>query len=488
MIATGWNAASAPSRTTRALLMVVGFAVLLCIAQPLVELPQKIGRSQNEGWNAFHAEAVTSDVTLYRDPADLVSNNYPPLSFAIVGGLAQLTGDPLRTGRAVALAALVVVAMSTGWIVSMITRSRAMAWLSGMLVVGSMGAHYPSYVAMNDPQMLGHAFQYVGLGLFLARGARRSVMVASMLLLLAGGLVKHNLIPVPLAITLWLFARRRRDFTVWVVTAVALTALSLVCLGLLFGKNFFSSLLTQSRAYGFQLPLLALQRWFVPIAPLLIGGFGVLLLPRRDARTDLILTIATVSLVTSVLTSAARGMSYNAIFDLLLALSILCGIALHEVALLVGNRADRAWILPAALGAVSLSLFLSTPLQAYHAYEAFCDRTSDEKVAREDLEFVRARSGSAMCEDPAVCYWAGKPFEVDLFNVGQKLASDGFDGSQLVERIARREFAVIQLDHPEGSPFLSGAMNGAILEHYALARTSRVNGYFYVPVTTSPGD
>jgi hypothetical protein len=61
----------------------------------------------NEGWNAYLADAAMGAGPLYPPADTLIVNNYPPLSFYVVGGLAQvLVGDALYVGRALSLLAV----------------------------------------------------------------------------------------------------------------------------------------------------------------------------------------------------------------------------------------------------------------------------------------------------------------------------------------------------------------------------------------------
>src|SRR3954452_21315861 len=53
----------------------------------------------NEGWNAYNADAAAAG-HLYPPPDALIGNNYPPLSFLLIGGLARQFGDALYIGRA----------------------------------------------------------------------------------------------------------------------------------------------------------------------------------------------------------------------------------------------------------------------------------------------------------------------------------------------------------------------------------------------------
>ena len=45
--------------------------------------------AQNEGWNAYHADAAMGAAPLYPPTDTLIVNNYPPLSFYVVGAVAN---------------------------------------------------------------------------------------------------------------------------------------------------------------------------------------------------------------------------------------------------------------------------------------------------------------------------------------------------------------------------------------------------------------
>ena len=65
---------------------------------PLLAIGRYIPLDPNEGWNAYFADAAIHGGVLY-PPADaLITNNYPPLSFYIVGAIGHLTGDTIFAG------------------------------------------------------------------------------------------------------------------------------------------------------------------------------------------------------------------------------------------------------------------------------------------------------------------------------------------------------------------------------------------------------
>src|SRR5260370_34811100 len=72
-------------------------------------IPAHFSSDPNEGWNAFQAARAIGTGPLYSGPQALTGNNYPPLSFYLVGWAARLLGDPIVAGRIIApIAALAV--------------------------------------------------------------------------------------------------------------------------------------------------------------------------------------------------------------------------------------------------------------------------------------------------------------------------------------------------------------------------------------------
>lgn len=54
---------------------IFSFLSLLYLSIPIVQLPFKIEKGYNEGWNALHAERIFDSNQLYPKYNDLISNN-----------------------------------------------------------------------------------------------------------------------------------------------------------------------------------------------------------------------------------------------------------------------------------------------------------------------------------------------------------------------------------------------------------------------------
>jgi hypothetical protein len=85
---------------------------LALIAIHLCAIPVHISRNYNDWWNAYFAQAAVHGGLLYPSKASMLANNYPPLSFYIVGEIGKMVGDYVVAGRLVALLSLVIVAVN----------------------------------------------------------------------------------------------------------------------------------------------------------------------------------------------------------------------------------------------------------------------------------------------------------------------------------------------------------------------------------------
>ncbi len=172
--------------------------VIPLLLRNLLAIPVLAPLDPNEGWNAAHAIAAVTGRTLYPRPPSLMVNNYPPLSFYLVGALARLKGDFVVAGRAVSLLAFLVTCGGIATVLRLFSTGPrgmllAVLFFAAVLLIGS------DYVAMDDPQMLGHALQLTAFVLLL-----RARLIWSALLFALSLFVKHNLLALPIAATGWL--------------------------------------------------------------------------------------------------------------------------------------------------------------------------------------------------------------------------------------------------------------------------------------------
>src|SRR5579872_1542085 len=147
----------------------VALLVLLAVyfmVWPVWRLPFPIEIAQNEGWNAYHADAAMGAAPLYPPTDTLIINNYPPLSFYVVGALAQVFGDALYVGRVLSLIAVAALGALIAKVIMQLGGGRAGAAVGGLWFVAVMARSFNRFVGMNDPQLVGHAIMMAALAWF----------------------------------------------------------------------------------------------------------------------------------------------------------------------------------------------------------------------------------------------------------------------------------------------------------------------------------
>ena len=126
----------------------------------------------NEGWNAYHADQAMRGTGLYPPPDGLIANNYPPLSYYLIGWLGRLVRRSALC-RAGALAA-----GDAGHRCGRRCRGAAIRriarrpLLAGFWFVATLARFFEFYVGMNEPQLLGLAVMAAGFAWFFKRHAR----------------------------------------------------------------------------------------------------------------------------------------------------------------------------------------------------------------------------------------------------------------------------------------------------------------------------
>src|SRR6516165_11485410 len=184
----------------------------------------------NEGWNAYFADAAMGRMLLYPSADQLITNNYPPLSFYIVGLAGRLVGDPVLAGRLLSLVAVVAIATAIALSVRRLGGSGVAARIGAAFFVATMSRFFMSYVGMNEPQLFSQAIMsFAFLGFLVARSNDRGY-VGPILVMALAGFVKHNIIAMPLTAFLWLSIHRRREAAkCFCVAAIAIMVGTAIC-------------------------------------------------------------------------------------------------------------------------------------------------------------------------------------------------------------------------------------------------------------------
>jgi hypothetical protein len=270
--------------------------------------------------------------------------------------------------------------------------------------------------------------------------------MATAALLLAGGLVKHNLLPIPLAITLWLAWHDRAALRTWLaVSGVGLAACALAFAGA-FGVDALVGVVAAPRDVRLAYVWVKLGLWLPPLLPYLAACLLLSVLDRREPTTRLLGLQAALAALFGAVSLAGAGVSYNALFDLVIAATIASAVAVARVAERAAARGFDARA-ARALGMLLLALpvLVSAPAEFARVRRSLATLPAQEALDAADIAFVAEQDGVVLCETPALCYWAGKTFELDLFNAHQRIARGALDARDLERRFEQREFAAVQL-------------------------------------------
>jgi hypothetical protein len=427
----------------------------------------------NEGWNAYHAVAAMSRLPLYPGPESYLVNNYPPLSFYIVGALGKSIGDYIVAGRIISLLSLGVVAFGIFAASMRINCERAEAMFAALCFVGGM-LTFTDYVGMDDPQMLAHAVAIVGLLILLREPRSMSRVCAASLLFVLAVFIKHNVIVLGTAMFVWLAVYDRRSAVRLAAFASMFLLIGLVLFRFVYGTSLFSQL-NSPRTYALEDLWNGLLNWlYWGLIPL--TGLAALAWSHwNDKYVRLCVFASAIGIGFGALFLGGAGVDANVLFDADIALSL--GIALFL------NRHSGGWRSAVAAGAFVAPLILAGGLSPgddeQNLSSLLHPMRSEAQLAQRDIAFLQDRKGPVLCEMLSICYWAGKPASVDAFNVGEEFETGDRSDIPLSSMIATRHFAVIQFD-PDSPYSLGENVHNAVAKAYRLDHTDDY-GAFYVP-------
>ncbi len=379
-----------------------------------------ISQVYNEGWNAYHAVAAVTGGVLYPPPESFVFNNYPPLSFYLVGWAGELAGNPLTAGRILASAGLVASALFIG-IAAFRLGAGALGGVAAAATAGVLSAAlYIGYVGMNDPQWLGHALMSAGLAVFVARRPGRGSDALAAVLMVAAGMVKHNLLPVPLAATLWLLLEDRARLLRWIAFAALAVLVALAATYALHGAAAFASILAHERVTVLHRAVEFGRLIFAPLLPLAWVACAVAWMAATQPAARLALLYLLIAAATGLGSLTGEGVWWNAAFDTVLALSLAGGLAVGWIGRLPATAAARG----AAASLAVLALLLPFARTAEGGIWAAIQYRRDlpARAAQEGalVRAIAAVPGPVSCDELPACFWAGKPFLLDPFNAEQR--------------------------------------------------------------------
>jgi hypothetical protein len=466
--------------------LVLGVVVAALLALPflgdrLVLAFFRIPLNYNEGWNAYHSLRLLQGRALYPPVDGLLLNNYPPLSFYVVAGVGRLTHDLVMAGRIVAILSFAVVVLNVGLATASLARSRTAGWYGSALFAAMFGVFYGRYFGIDDPQMLAHALMTTVLVLCLRHWDSGRAVGWALLLALAAGLTKHNLLALPVALALASWASGTRRGLAVTLGGAALAGAAVGALALIYGPVVFASLLAP-RTWSAYAAAESISTSLLPLAPLMACVAVALWTWTWRGPDLLVLLYALLSLPLAVVLAGGAGVRESIYFDTLIPGVIIAAVtvarALQRVA---GTPLSRmAAVLPIALcAAPAIGLLPGLTTLKWHWVDGEIAAARRDTPA--DIRRITGAGGPVLCESLSLCYWAGVPQEADLFNAEQGFATGRLNRTALAHRISSGDFALIQLDAGTiNSERWDPALDSTLRSRYQLADSSS-NGLFLTP-------
>ncbi len=445
-------------------------------------VPLHVPLDPNEGWNAYHTVAAIAGHGPYPAGGSFMVNNYPPLSFYLVGLLGRFAGDQIVAGRIISLASFVCICGFATMVARRLCGSLQDALLSAILLAATLFLT-SDYVGMDDPQLLGHAFQLAALFLVLREPRTASTMVAAALLFVAGGFVKHNLFVLPLATVIWLALFDRHNALRLVVCGIVLSFCGLAIFRLVFGFDLLHRL-ASARLWSFAQLASSLAAWLPFVIVPMIGLAGLVLWRPRDAPACFVAIYAVLAICAGAIFAGGAGVDMNAMFDADIALALGAGLALGE---LLEERRPVPHLVGRAFALAALIPFVLSAFQSAEWREGSFWRhplREETSLAAQDINFLRAHPGPAICETLAsCCYWGGETRSRRCFQLlDQQLRARERPRSRTISapEIAAHRFAAIELDETDPFP-LPRIVQSAILYNYRIDHNSMTTACSLLP-------
>ncbi|WP_010588143.1 glycosyltransferase family protein [Schlesneria paludicola] len=442
---------TADSRLKLAFMWLVSLAILLVI-WPVYRSVLNVEIDTNEGWNAFYADAAMGRMPLYPDSDQLITNNYPPLSFYVVGYLGRAIGDVIFAGRLISLVSVLAIGFAVGICVRQFNGTPAAAWLAGLYFVATMCGFFTDYVGMNDPQLFAQAIMTAGFALFLAANRRGHGFVLPLLVMVVAGFFKHNIVSMPMTAMIWLVVKHPRQSLKPSAAAMGAIVAGFVICHLAYGPDFLLNMLAP-RFYTWRHPVGAighLQWVIVGLMAWTYIGFQ----QRREGAVQLCNLLVGISFVMFFLQKAGDGVGHNAQFDLVIAVSIGVGLVFDALArpALAGTYA------PAFLRATFVTMICCRLMMTsrFEPVRLLVDRTFHENlkvsqdVMAETVSRIQAFPNDAAGSNYA-CFRSGKPFTIDLFNTGQRVKLNRLPRDIIDNKVADGTLQIFWLESKKSS-------------------------------------
>jgi hypothetical protein len=461
------------------LLFLISFCTL-----PILSSTFNYDKNYNEGWDAYRQIAAKTG-NIYVQHSPYVFTDYTPASFYLIGALSTQV-DVVMVGRYFSIASFCAVLLLVAFITRKLGASVPESLFGVAVCIGLLGAHHSASIGIDDPQLLGTTIVLIALAIYISGRPTALNSIAILATVLIAGLVKQTLLAAPLAIVIDLLIRDRRRGIKLVGAGIILGAVATGVLYLIFGPTALPQIIAP-RQYSLHKMATDTLAYLSGSAIALPVTFLFLLIFMRYQANQLVLIYLSTALIVGILLIGGVSTGSNHFIDVALASSIAAPVIMR--CMREDLRVDRSII----AGFILISIY-GPMLRIPYGVEQLRDGLSgslraEAQIFQEDLAFMASHPGDAFCHSPMLCLRAQRSLFIDPFNAGQAIRLGRVDPSPLFAKIARGEFAVIQLSATELATFDGGYSFGSALEpefrrlletRYVKVRNSG-RRVFYVP-------
>lgn len=304
-------------------------------------------------------------------------------------------------------------------------------------------------------------------------------MALAALLFVMAFFIKHAVIPQVLAATAFIVMTDRRNGFKFIGFGLLIGLCGLVLFELAYGHSLYSQL-HDPRVWWLRF---ALSAWGGRMPAALLPLISAIYLLRRFSK-DSAVVFSVSYLFLSVMLAfyflGGAGTGGKMLFDMVIALGLCAAIGSDRWGR-VAPRYGQLFALCQLLPVIFIVTYRgATGALPHHwlSYQAPAVRDTARDVA-----FLKTQEGPVLCSEPALCFWAGKDMEFDLWGYGQAVSVHVRDGHELIEAFETRRFSAMQMGRapnlldapPEADPAFAAKANRAIAENYVMAFPSSNN-------------
>lgn len=400
-------------------LLIMSFLLMI---RPLYLINQQLPLEYNEGWNAYLADAAFDNNTgqkLYPNKFSTITNNYPPFSFIIIGGVGKIFGDNIISGRFINIISIIMISIMIFMIIFRVTGFFYCGIISSLSFFIYSETIFWRYFAINDPQWLANSLMLAGFSLCLYSFNKKALLFSAFLMVFSG-FIKHNLLSLPISTIIYLYFRDKKSCFIFIMSALSSLILLFGISYATYGSDFVIDVFENKRVINWKQSVTTLKK-LAEIFPLFIAFF--LTIKNRCSYPNsyfiiyFISPFVILSFIFGVMQASAEGVNYNCFFELLTALSLSLGIFLQKIC----NSQDKNYINKTIIFVIFPIFIFSVPVELIRGYHVLKNEKNESKFYSDLILKIKKNNGQVICEDLSLCYWGHKEEMVDFFNTEQKI-------------------------------------------------------------------